>query len=239
MASTPNPQNLYQACRSADRAACADAYQQLGEFLLRVALSRLHTKPELSPHAQECAQEALVTIWQKLEAGHGPDHPSQFLSWSAAIVVHKVYDELRRLGYGLGSREPDPAESTGPAPAAGRTRRVPKQQQESLEQLIDGEDGSAIPWVERVFDPLAIDPEANVVEREEVVQLLRGIRNHPRLSDSSKEVLMHGFLAGLTDDELATRLDISKSNVHVIRSRNLSKLRDDADFMSQLESHFG
>jgi len=234
VASKLEPQALYCACRSGDSIERADAYQQLGQFLLRVALSRLHSKPDLHPHAQECAQEALVAVWQKLEAGQGPDTPARFLSWCAAIVIHKVYDELRRLGYSLSSEEIDPEEA-----APQRKKRVPQDKRESLEQLVEHDEGTGVPWAERIADPHAADPEADTLQREGAVGLLLGIRKHPRVSEESTTVLMCGFLAGLADAELAARLGTSKSNVRVIRSRDLSKLRDDADFIAQLRSYYG
>lgn len=245
MAATQDAQILYWTCRSEERAERANAYQQLGEFLLRVALSRLQSKPELHPHAEECAQEALVAIWQQLEAGQGPDRPERFLSWCASVVIHKVYDELRRLGYtagegdaGHGEVETQPAVRGVLSPSKGRTKRVPKEEQESFEQLVTHDDGTTVPWAERVADQQAEDPEAHVVEREGLVRLLLGIRDHPHLSDDSRKVLIFGFLAELTDDQLATRLGTSKSNIYVIRSRNLGKLRNDSEFVAQLRSHY-
>ena len=185
MTSTLDPQNLHRACQSQHEAERTQAYQQLGEILLRNALSRLHSKPELHSHAQECTQEALVAIWNKLEAGLGPDQPQQFLSWCAAIVIHKVYDELRRLGYAIGSGGIDQAETTSPLPPR-RTKRVPQSKQESLEQLMDHEDGATVPWAERIADPQVVDPESNVLIQEEVADLIVAIRHHPRLSDDSK-----------------------------------------------------
>ncbi len=227
---------LYQACRSTDTQERTDAYQQLGEFLLRVAHSRLRSKPDLHPRAQECVQEALVTVWQKLEASDGPDDPERFLSWSASIVIYKVYDMLRRLGYPTSSGSPE--DSDAAEEAIRRKKRVPKERQESLEQFISYDDGTGVPRGERLPDPETVNPEDHIVDQDSLIELLLGIRDHERLSDDSKEVLMRGFLAGDTDDELAGRLDTSKSNVYVIRSRDLSKLREDDEFMTQLQTYY-
>ena len=96
MTSTLDPQNLHRACQSKTNVERTQAYQQLGEFLLRSALSRLHSKPELHPHAQECTQEVLVTIWRKLEAGLGPDHPQQFLSLTPRFLGSATQPAKRR-----------------------------------------------------------------------------------------------------------------------------------------------
>jgi len=237
MGSTLDPQLLHHSCCSMDRAERADAYQQLGEFLLRVAHSRLRSKPDLHPRAEECAQEALVTVWQKLEAGQGPDDPERFLGWSARIVIRRVYDMLRRLGFSTSSRDIDGEEAETRATAL-RRKRVPREKQESFEQLDAYDDGTTAPREERVPDAMVVDPEANVLEREGLIELLLGVHDHQRLSNDSKQVLMYGFLEGLTDEELASRLNTKKSNVHVIRSRDLSRLRDDTDFMEQLRDHY-
>lgn len=232
MASTLDPHTLYRACRSVDRAERAAAYQQLGEFLLRVALSRLKSKPDLHPQAEECAQEALTAIWQKLEAGQGPDTAGRFLSWAATIVIHKVFDMLRREGFPLRSEETDPGE------IPGRKKRVPRRQQESFEQLVEYEDGPGDPWQEQLPDPQPSDPEIDFLQREGAIELLLGIREHPHVSDDSKIVLLDGFLADMADEELASRLNTSRSNIRVIRYRNLNKLRDDVEFLANLRPYY-
>jgi DNA-directed RNA polymerase specialized sigma24 family protein len=89
---------LYDECCSDDRHVRNAAYQQVGEYLLRMADARLRTRPYLKHLAQEATQQALMTIWQKLQEGRGPQEPQWFLSWCGSIVIHKLLDELRKLG---------------------------------------------------------------------------------------------------------------------------------------------
>jgi RNA polymerase sigma factor (sigma-70 family) len=74
------------------------AFARLGQFLLRIAYSRLKGQPGLRQTAEDCAQQALFTVWQKLSEGKGPDNSEFFMSWCASIVIHKVLDELRKIG---------------------------------------------------------------------------------------------------------------------------------------------
>lgn len=89
---------LYDQCCSDDPQVRNSAYQQVGEYLLRMAYARLRTRPYLQPLAQEATQQALLTIWQKLQDGRGPLEPQWFLSWCGSIVIHKLLDELRKVG---------------------------------------------------------------------------------------------------------------------------------------------
>lgn len=231
MADAIDPVLLLDACRQGQPAARRAASGQLGGFLLRVAAERLRSKPDLAEQAEDCAQEALVAIWRKLEAGGGPDRPERFLSWSAAVVVHKVYDLLRRQGYGRPA-----AASLAVDPIPERVRRVPRAAQLSLEAL--GADSADSGPRRRLPDPSALDPEAEAGEREAFAALLVGAREHARLSEDSKRVLGEGFLDERDDDELARSLGTSRANVHVIRSRNLAKLRGDTAWMAQLRRFY-
>jgi RNA polymerase sigma factor (sigma-70 family) len=91
-------QELYSCCCSHDPQVCEAAFKRLGDFVARVARKQLQGQPNLEQTAKDCSQQALFTIWQKLSAGKGPDHIEGFLSWCAAIVIHKVLDELRKTG---------------------------------------------------------------------------------------------------------------------------------------------
>lgn len=223
-----DPKALHAACRSADPEEQRAAYRELGDFLLRIAAARLRSKPELAARAEECAQEAIVTIWRKLEGGQGPAQPSRFLSWSASIAVHKVFDELRRLGY---SNPPGPG--AAPAPGTGRTKRVPHAHQASLEALLDDPERPG-----RLPDAAALDPAASTEERAAFAGLLLEIRDHPKLSDHSRRILTQGFLNELDDGELAALLSLGRPNVQVIRSRNLKKLREDEGFLAAIRAHY-
>lgn len=96
--SRPDVRILYANCCSGDARLQNAAYQQVGEYLLRIAMSRVRDRPHLFGVAEESTQQALLTIWQKLDDNRGPDRPEWFLTWAASIVIHKMLDEFRRLG---------------------------------------------------------------------------------------------------------------------------------------------
>ncbi|MEZ4733766.1 MAG: RNA polymerase sigma factor [Caldilineaceae bacterium] len=99
---------LYDHCSGNDHAKRNAAYQQLGNILLRVARSRLRTKPDYYDLAEDCTQKTLAVIYQKLENNQGPEYPKWFLTWSTGILLHKLVDELRKVGkYTLESIDAD------------------------------------------------------------------------------------------------------------------------------------
>ncbi len=202
---------LLEGCRSDELATRTAAFERLGALLHRIALARLRARPQL---AEDCAQEALVTIWRHLEAGRGPDDPRRFVSWSARIVVNKVLDAVRQREPGTGSR---------------RGKRVAQSKQSSLD-ATHGDDGRSL------GETLAADlPEAD--ERAAIVDLRRAIDSLagvPGVSERSRVVLSRGFLEGLEDEELAALLGTTRANVHVIRCRDIAKLREDPSFMDRI-----
>jgi RNA polymerase sigma factor (sigma-70 family) len=218
---------LYQRCISNDPAALRVAWADLGAFLLSVTRSRLRSKPELVGMDEDCAQEALLAAWRKLEAGNGPQ-PERFLSWAATIAIHKTYDALRRRGYRLGEREADAA--------PGRRKRIPPALLASLEALTGADDPTTAPL--RLADERAIDPEDKAGRSEAFARLALELGRHPKLSDASRTVLGEGFLGDQEDDELARMLATSRANVQVIRSRNLTKLRTDAPLLERLRAFY-
>jgi len=215
---------LYQTCRS-EGAGQAEAFQTLGRYLYQVAYNLVRGRPQLHDLAEECTQEALVTIWQSLLTLEDPD---RFLAWSARIVINKVYDACRRLGIALGS------ETTGKESEARlpRRRRIPLGMQESLDVAASGE----LP--PQYADEMPTTAPTEHVSRRELLGLLTaGIARHPELSRQSKLVLMRGFLNDWDDNALAVLLGTSRSNVHTIRSRDLARLRADATFLRLLREY--
>lgn len=215
---------LYDKCR-AGGSEQAEAFQSLGRYLYQVAYNLVRDRAQLHDLAEESTQEALVTIWQSLD---GVEDPDRFLSWSARVVINKVYDACRRLG--VGSNE-QPAESG--AERVARRRRVPLAKQDSLDEIRD----SGTQLQDLVADSPEAAPDAHVARRELVELLSSGIAQHSGLSDQSKIVLIRGFLNDWDDGMLAAALKTSRSNVHTIRSRDLSHLRDDPDFVRLLDEY--
>lgn len=216
--------SLYEACRR-EGPGQAEAFQTLGRYLYQVAYNLVRGRAQLHDLAEDCSQEALITIWQSLSSVEDPDH---FLGWSARVVINKVYDACRRLGIGP-AIEPSAAKSAQPA----RRRRVPLSKQNSLEAIHD-ESGSL---QDIIPAPPEASPEARQAQHELVQLLTVGIVNHPVLSRQSKIVLIRGFLNDWDDGVLAAELGASRSNVHTIRSRDLAHLRADPDFLRLLDEY--
>ncbi len=219
-----DPRKLYQACRSGGPGQ-ADAFQSLGRYLYQVAYNLVRDRPQLHDLAEDCTQEALVTIWQSLAS---LDDPERFLAWSARIVINKVYDACRRLGIALGKE----AARQGSEARVPRRRRIPLTMQESLDVAVTGD---LLPQFPDEM-PTAVPQEC--FARQELVHLLTtGIARHPDLSRQSKLVLIRGFLSDWDDSALAVLLGTSRSNVHTIRSRDLARLRADANFLRLLKEY--
>jgi RNA polymerase sigma factor (sigma-70 family) len=204
---------LLSACRYSRGAARAAAFQALGRRLYRVLWPRVQSDPRLADLAEDCVQDALVKVWRSLEAGQGPDQADRFLSWAARIAVNTLVSELRKHDA---------------AAAVARPKRVGLRRQVSLDELAAPEDGPA-------RELAATDPgmDERLAQRE-LATLLAEIHDHPGISAQSRTVLLNGYLGEWDDDELAHLLDTTRANVHVIRSRDLAKLRADSAYMARL-----
>lgn len=210
---TSEPAALLAACRSGPLGERAAAYQTLGRLMFRVLWPRVRHDPRLTAMAEDCVQEALVKVWRALEDGRGPDHPDRFVSWSARVAANTLVSELRKVD---------------PAATVTRPKRVGLRRQVSLEAAAETEDGPA-----RELAVGEDEAEARATQAE-LATLLAEIREMESLSAHSRTVLLHGYLAEWDDEELAVHLGTTRTNVHVIRSRDLAKLRADADFMRRL-----
>jgi RNA polymerase sigma factor (sigma-70 family) len=205
---------LHRACRDDVEPARTEAYQRLGGILYRVAWQRLAHDPALRPLAEEAMQESLEQVWRHLAAGTGPA-PESFLAWSTTILVNKVREGLRRLEP-VGQHRP--------------TRRVARSRQVSLDAAEPGEEALA----DRLAAPSS--PADEALAYQELQDLVYGIRDLDALSLPSRIVLLRGYVEGLDDEELARVLRTTRANVHVIRSRDLAKLRQDPAFMDRLRA---
>ena len=88
-----NSAALFAACGSSDTAVQTAAYQELWQYLYRVALHVASAQADQEALAQDCAQRALIRIHQKRETC---EEPQAFRSWCRRIVSNLVIDELRR-----------------------------------------------------------------------------------------------------------------------------------------------
>lgn len=216
---------LYEACRTSG-AAQAEAYHNLGRYLYQVAFNLVRSRPQLHDLAEEATQEALITIWQSLDSLEDPD---RFMAWCARVVINKVYDACRKLGVGLGSEQAPASE----AAQLARRRRVPINRLDSLD--LAAETGAPLPGVAESLPQAS--PDAQYAQRELLDVLAERIGAHPGLSRQAKTVLVRGFLNDWDDNTLATYLKTTRSNVHTIRSRALTHLREDEEFCRLLQEY--
>lgn len=130
-------QDLYAACGSTDTAVQQDAYRELWEYLYRVAYQLTYRQPDAAPLAQDCAQLALVRVYEQRETCL---EPRAFRAWARRIASNLVIDELRRRrrlvfddAYDDGQSQPE----RGDADASPETAVLNHLDEQSLRQLLD------------------------------------------------------------------------------------------------------
>lgn len=84
---------LYHACGSPDRLAQAAGYAALWPHLLRAAYHIVSDQAEAEALAQDCAQIALVRVYERLSECR---EPAAFRVWAQRIAGRVAIDELRR-----------------------------------------------------------------------------------------------------------------------------------------------
>ncbi|RIK33559.1 MAG: hypothetical protein DCC55_34710 [Chloroflexi bacterium] len=89
----PESAVLYHACRSGDTNVQQAAYETLWGYLLPVVFFLVREQPDADDLAQDCAQQALVRIHQRLAECH---EPVAFRTWARRIACNLTIDELRR-----------------------------------------------------------------------------------------------------------------------------------------------
>ncbi|MEZ4709316.1 MAG: RNA polymerase sigma factor [Caldilineaceae bacterium] len=223
------------------------SYSCLGERLLRVGLTRIRTKPHLYHQAEECVQEALSTIWQKLSRDQGPAQPATILSWCDSIVIHKMYDMLRREGYSLRPEETKTEEAENHSPddegfrANGeraspnalsperdmsRVKRPPPSMQVNMDAIED------------LPDPFHLSPEQVASRVIDVERLIHDVMHCASLSSVQRQVLTLSFLYEWTDIEIGVELGRSRGTIRSLRSRALEKLRQEPALIAALHNWF-
>ena len=118
-----------------------------------------------------------------------------------------------------------------PATTAARARRVALSRQVSLDAPLGGDEDR--PLSDLLADGGGEDA-AHALEAQELLGLLSRISTIRSVSEQSRTVLLRGYLQEQDDEDLAAELDTNRRNIHVIRCRDLEKLRHDEDFMSSL-----
>lgn len=199
--------DLYRQCTSTVLAEVHTGFQQLGNCLLPVVRRQLNQQWFDHTVVEDCVQDALRDIWRAMQQGNGPQSPDTFWAWAIKIAQHRSLDKVRYLRRRQTEALPSEEEGEG-APSAAIESTLPDEQ-----------------------------PETHFLLDESLITLLLSIRNHPKLSDKSKTILIEGFLFEKTDVELAKVLLTPQSNIRLIRHRNLEKLRDDPDFLAALQQN--
>jgi len=212
---------LLDQCRSPAEQERQVAFQTLGRLLYRLLLPRVRDDPRREHLAADSAQEALVVVWQRLSNDQGPAVPASFVSWAARIALNKLLDAQRRLE---------------PVGQARRPRRVALSRQVRLDAAAEADEGRALD--DRLPDPTTEDGGALAMTAD-LRRLILQVGQVAGVSEASKTVLLYGFLADWDDDELAAHLGTSRNNIHVIRCRDLTRVRGDTAFLDHLRSALG
>lgn len=210
---------LHDACISESELERVAAFERLGQMFHRMLWPRVSRDPRLHHLARDCAQDALVKVWEHLDEERGPDDPDRFIGWATRIATNTLLDELRRLQ---------------PVTRVHRSKRVALSQQVRMD-VAATEEGRTL--AERLADEDAPDAEHRLAYQE-IHALLSEIHHVRSVSENSRTVLLKGFLEGWEDEELARHLETSRRNVHVIRCRDLAKLRADPAFMDRLRPYY-
>ena len=142
-----------------------------------------------------------------------------FLAWAARIAANRLVDHMRLLE---------------PATAAARARRVALSRQVSLDAPLGGDEDRPLGELLAADGGAEGGSDAQTLEAQELLALLSRIRTIRSVSEQSRTVLLRGYLQEEDDEDLAAELDTNRRNIHVIRCRDLEKLRRDEDFMMAL-----
>lgn len=174
------------------------AYTELARYLYDAARHK-YGDQEL---AHEIAHDALILVAEQLSSCQKPGAFLAFVSlklWNAATTHLRRRDRL-----------------------AAHTEELP-------EQTI--ETGDAIAGAESTLLSPSPTPEESVLSRDLTTTLLTRVgelmQESPRAHPQFKAVLLK-FLYAYSDEEIARELETEVQNVHVLRSRGLKRLREDA-----------
>lgn len=205
MASKQDSVELYRLCSSADPVEQAQGFQKLGKILFFSARRWLHSQEYDVLFIDDCVQKALIAISKNLSAENGPKSSKAFVAWAVTITRNKCIDAIRSSG-----RHP-------------------------TNQLDDPDKPEVDSTTSIIFGTVPPTPEQAALRQELLDDLITLITRHPNLSEDAKSVLIGGYLWGASDKELANSLKTTDSNIKVIRSRSLARLRKDDGFMTALQ----
>jgi RNA polymerase sigma factor (sigma-70 family) len=196
---------FYRACQTHGTAIQAEAFLTLGERLARIVLHKTGDEA----WAIECAQRALVKIFEKLDTCADP---KCFFSWTRTIVLNEYYQDLREQG-----RHP--------------MISLDENSESQDEPLVEETSGYAatIETPEDMLSNLEGDIAAQQLMRR-IWQILGNSRYW--------QVVAEYYLNGRSYLEIATSLQTSPNNVYLLMHRAVEKLRRDERLMRDLQDFF-
>ena len=200
---------LYEACRAHRTLRQQRAWQELSAYLLTAARWKM---PDDSARAQECAQQALLSLWRRFcDPQWNMERRGALLRYAEKVLLREVWQVWRQQGWKW-ERE--------------RTLEGPDSRQEEQEdrEASDGRFASRDPWP---------DPEGDTLRREADQRVAAAIRACLH-SERQAAVIIETFLNDRGVLEIAEQLDTSPENVYVLRSRAIQRLRECPELLETL-----
>jgi RNA polymerase sigma factor (sigma-70 family) len=208
---------LYVACGERGTTRQHRAFEEVWAYIYPIGLNRLHQLDR----AQECAQRALVKIWQKLDQCRDG---RSFLHWAAVTAINE-YRDLMRSEF--------QRSDTAVTDAVGQPQLwVRRLEVESDSKPRD--DQSEQSGLERM-DGQARDRAPRLDDAGTRSRLVQAIRHCLASSLAQQTVIVELFLNEWGVKETADRLSTSIGNVYVLKTRALQALRNCERFISVLE----
>jgi len=190
---------LHEACcQSEDTARRDRALTEIWEYLYGYAFHFYARGDE--DLAEECAQRALVKVWQQ---SHTCDQPGYFLKWASVIAYHE-WCQIWRKPY--------------------RKREMPLySQDEELEEGLSEAELSSFIESRWQPEPLAMAATNGPADR---ARLISAIQQCLKRSASRQAVIIEHYLNGKDFNTIADLLETSVNNVHLLHHRAIASLRE-------------
>jgi RNA polymerase sigma factor (sigma-70 family) len=197
---------FHRACRADGTQLQVEAFQCLGERLARIVLHKTGDEDQ----AKDCAQRALRIIYEKLDTCADP---KCFFSWTRAIVLHELYQDLRQK------------------------RRHP---QVSLDETPDFEGEEVVAGETNIGQSTVEAPENLFAEAEGDIAAKQLLQQVQQVLGESRQwqVVAEFYLNGRSYSEIAALLHTTTNNVYLIMHRAIQKLRSDSQLMQELRGFF-
>jgi RNA polymerase sigma factor (sigma-70 family) len=157
-------------------------------------------------HAEESTQSALVKIWEKSRQCKDPE---RFLGWSKVVLLNEV-----RMSYRTQSREKSITETD-----------LRNDREEDVVEQVTTQSHKSI-------NIRAIEDRITGYEK---TQRLHEVLQSALRSENQQIVIEGLFFQGLEIGTLAKGLNTSPSNIYTLKSRALSRLRENQEFLHALD----